>query len=218
MSKKKQRVKYQLDTKGIMDLPFEEIKAILRGADDLIATGGRNLLSKILKGSKDKKLLQYELDKSPVYGFYKDLKIEDITARVDWLIKRGYLEVTYYGRLPVIVYTKMGWEIERDTYSDELLEKLRSLIPGGDYSFVNELKDRNRGMILLLLDKIKNSGEKKFIPLLKAWMDVDYRKVRKEISKVINHLEKEGGLSDKVINFNEYRQRKHPGKQDLDNA
>ncbi|MHB8917582.1 MAG: hypothetical protein ACYC4H_06130 [Desulfocucumaceae bacterium] len=55
----------------------------------------------------------------------------------------------------MIVCTDRDWEIERDTYSDELLEKLRSLIPGGDYSFVNELKDRNRGMILLLLDKIK---------------------------------------------------------------
>jgi len=177
MSKEKQRVGYRLDPKDIKDLPFEEIKAILRGADELIATGGRSLLAKILKGSKDKKLLQYDLNKSPVYGFYKELKIEDITARIDWIIKRGYLEIEYNGRLPVIVYTDRGWEIERDTYSDELLEKLRSLIPGGDYSFVNELKDKNRGMILLLLDKIKKFGEKGFIPILMAWREIDYRKV-----------------------------------------
>jgi len=99
-------------------------------------------------------------------------------------------------------------EIERDTYSDELLEKLRSLIPGGDYSFVNELKDRNRGMILLLLDKIKESGEKGFIPLLKAWREIDYRKVREEISKVINHLDKGDDMPHKVIDLREYRQRK----------
>lgn len=208
MGKKKQRVRYHLDTKDIKDLSFEEIKAILRGADELIATGGRSLLAKILKGSKDKKLLQYGLDKSPVYGFYKELKIEDITARIDWLIKKGYLDIKYSGRLPVIVYTERGWEIERDTYSDELLEKLRSLIPGGDYSFVKELKDRNRGMILLLLDKIKESGEKGFIPLLKAWREIDYRKVREKISNVINHLEKGDGLHDKVINLREYRLRK----------
>ncbi|MFZ5634734.1 MAG: RQC-minor-1 family DNA-binding protein [Bacillota bacterium] len=209
MGKRKQRVRYHLDPKDIKELPFEEIKAILRGADELIATGGRSLLAKILKGSKDKNLLKYGLDKCPVYGFYKELKIEDITARIDWLVKKGYLDIEYSGRLPVIVYTDRGWEIERDTYSDELLEKLRSLIPGGDYSFVNELKDRNRGMILLLLDKIKASGEKGFIPLLKAWSEIDYRKVREEISKVISHLEKGDCLSDKkVINFNEYRFRK----------
>lgn len=80
----------------------------MRGADELIATGGRNLLAKILKGSKDKKLLHYGLDKSPVYGFYKELKIEDITARIDWLIKKGYLDIEYSGRLPVIVYTDRG--------------------------------------------------------------------------------------------------------------
>lgn len=70
MSRKKQRVGYHLAPKDVKNLPFEEIKAILRGADELIAVGGRSLLAKILKGSKDKKLLQYGLDKSPVYGFY----------------------------------------------------------------------------------------------------------------------------------------------------
>jgi len=207
LSRKKQRVSYTLNSKGIKDLPFNEIKAILRGADELIATGGRSLLAKILKGSRDKKLLQYGLDQSPVYGFYKELKVEDITARIDWLIKKGYLDIEYSGRLPVIIYTERGWEIERDTYSDELLEKLWALIPGGDYSFVNELKDRNRGMILLLLDKIKKSGDKGFIPLLQAWGKIDYRKVREKIAKVINHLEKSGDLPDKVIDLREYRLR-----------
>lgn len=205
MSRKRRRVAFTLDSKGIKDLPFDEIKAILRGADELIATGGRSLLAKILKGSKDKKLLQYGLDQSPVYGFYKELKVEDITARIDWLIKKGYLDIEYSGRLPVIIFTDRGWEIERDTYSDELLEKLRSLIPGGDYSFVNELKDRNRGMILLLLEKIKESGDKGFIPLLQAWMEIDYRKVREEIAIVISHLEKNGGLPAKMIDLCEYR-------------
>ena len=122
MSRKEQRVDYTLDPKGIKDLPFTDIKAILRGADELIATGGRSLLAKILKGSRDKKLLQYGLDLNPVYGFYKELKVEDITARIDWLIKKGYLDIEYRGRLPVIIYTERGWEIERDAYSDELLE------------------------------------------------------------------------------------------------
>ncbi|MFZ5647570.1 MAG: RQC-minor-1 family DNA-binding protein [Bacillota bacterium] len=212
MGRKKQRVSYHPETKDIKDIPVEEIKAILRGADDLIATGGRNLLAKILKGSKDKRVFEHGLDKSPVYGFYKGLKIEDITARIDWLIKNGYLSIEYIGRLPVIVYTDTGWEIERDTYSDELLEKLRSLIPGGDYSIVNELKDRNRGMILLLLDKIKASGEKKFIPLLKAWSKTDYRKVREEIAKVVDHLEKSVKSTDKVVDFYEYRLKKESKK------
>ncbi|KWX85007.1 hypothetical protein AMQ83_27385 [Paenibacillus riograndensis] len=38
-------------------LPEHELRAILRAAVDIIAQGGRALLSKILKGSKDRKLM-----------------------------------------------------------------------------------------------------------------------------------------------------------------
>jgi hypothetical protein len=37
------------------------------------------------------------------------------------------------------------------------------------------LKDRDRSMILLLLDKIAATGDRKFIPALKAWKKVDYQ-------------------------------------------
>lgn len=51
----------------ISALSQEEIDAILRAADDIIACGGRTLLAKILKGSKDKKLLQLKFDQNPGY-------------------------------------------------------------------------------------------------------------------------------------------------------
>jgi len=89
----------------------------------------------------------------------------------------------------VLIYTAKGWEFERDTYSDELLAELRALISGEDYSFVNEFKDRNRGMILLLLEKIKISGETGFIPILEVWQKNGYRKVKEAIAKVIRVLE-----------------------------
>lgn len=46
-------------------LPDAELKAILRAADDIIASGGRTLLSQILKGSKSRKLLELGLDRNP---------------------------------------------------------------------------------------------------------------------------------------------------------
>jgi len=189
MTRKKQRVHYHLDTGGITYLPFDEIKAILRAADELIATGGRTLLTKILKGSKDKKVLEYGLDKCPVYGFYSHLTLPEITNRIDHTIRNGLLEIEYSGRLPVIVYSEKGWEIEKETYTDELLQKLTELLGGKDYSFVMELKDRNRGMILLLIEKIRKTNNPAFIPLLKAWQEIDYKKVRAALQRVINYLE-----------------------------
>ena len=167
-----------------------EIAAILRAADELIATGGRTMLSKILKGSRDKKLLEHGLDQCPVYGFYGQLTLSEISHRIDFVIENGYLEIEYSSRLPVIVYTEKGWEIERETYSQELLQKLSDLLSRNDFSFVEELKDRNRGMILLLIDKIRNTGNPNFIPLLRAWQFIEYKNVRHAIQRVINELMK----------------------------
>lgn len=75
MSRKKSRVKVELDSGDVKGLSDEEIKAILRAADELIATGGRNMLAKILKGSKDKKVLEHGLDQCPVYGYYIKQKL-----------------------------------------------------------------------------------------------------------------------------------------------
>ncbi len=188
MGKKVRRVPYRLDPLDAADLSPDEIKAILRGADDLIGSGGRSMLAKILKGSRDKKLLEMKFDENPAYGYYRNLTLAEITARIDRAIIDGYLEIIYSYRLPVLIYTDAGWEIEKETYAEELLNKLRDFLPGGDYSFVQELKDRNRQMILLLLEKIEETGDRRFIPLLKVWADIEYKKVKKAINKVIAAL------------------------------
>ncbi len=57
MGKKVRRVPYRLEPLKETNLSPDEVRAILRGADDLIYSGGRSMLAKILKGSWDKKLL-----------------------------------------------------------------------------------------------------------------------------------------------------------------
>jgi hypothetical protein len=68
MTRPVDRVTYHLDTRGIRSLPAEEIRMILRGADDLIMRGGRHLLTLVLKGSRAKDVLQRSLDQSPAHG------------------------------------------------------------------------------------------------------------------------------------------------------
>ena len=87
MGRKVHRVSVYFNTKGISALPFEEIKYILRGADEIIMQGGRSLLAKILKGAKDKKVIELKLHTSPAYGYFKVLTLDKITARIDWLIR-----------------------------------------------------------------------------------------------------------------------------------
>lgn len=194
MSRKKQKVRYKLDNGGVRHLTHEEIRAVLRAADELIATGGRSMLAKILKGSKDKKVLEYGLNRCPVYGYYRELTLQEITNRIDWMIKKGYLEIEYMGRLPMLVFSKMGWEIERETYAEELFQQFTKFLEDKNYSFVQELKDKNRGMILLLIEKIKQTGNARFIPMMKVWKEIEYRKVQNEIQRAVDYLAKGGTI------------------------
>jgi hypothetical protein len=52
MGRRVRRVPVNLNIDDLRPVPFEEIKVILRGANPIIMSGGRTLLSKILKGSQ----------------------------------------------------------------------------------------------------------------------------------------------------------------------
>jgi hypothetical protein len=189
MSRKRKPVRYQLDAHGIRSLPDAEIRSILRGADDLIMQGGRSLLVKILKGSRSKDVLGRSLDNSPVFGCLQDLPTSEVWKHVDWVILHGYLALEYDGRLPLLIYTPKGWAIERETYAEELFGELKkALTADPDAVDVSQLKDKNRELIWLLLDKLAASGDRRFIPLLLAWEQIDYKKVRQRIRYVIERL------------------------------
>jgi hypothetical protein len=193
MSRKVRRVPYRLDTRGLAEVPHDDLVAILRGADHLIMHGGRNLLSKILKGSRERRVLELGLDRSPVYGYFRDLPLPDVLARIDWAIVHGFLDIDYDYRLPLLRFTDEGWEIERETYARELLRGFDDLLARGPGPYDMEyLVDRNRGMILLLLDMVEATGEPKYIPLLQDWAKVDYKKVRQRIHRVIGRLNAQG--------------------------
>jgi hypothetical protein len=70
MGKRVHRVRYHLDAKNINHLPQDELHRILRAADPLIMSGGRSMLAKVLKGSKEKKLLEHNLNTNPAYGYF----------------------------------------------------------------------------------------------------------------------------------------------------
>jgi hypothetical protein len=189
VTKKVRRVPCSLDAEGINQLSHGDLVAILRGADDLIMRGGRSILAKLLKGSRERRLLELGLDKSPAYGYFKGLPVEDVMARIDWTIQSGYLTLEYDYRLPLLVYTDRGWEIEKETYAAELLQGFDRILDSGTTTFDMEyLKDRDRAMILRLLDMVEATRDPEYIPLLRAWQQLDYRKVRERIQGVIESL------------------------------
>ena len=70
MSRRVNRIPVVLDTGNVKELSPEDIKMILRAADPCIMKAERNMLAKILKGSKDKKVLELKLEECSAYGYY----------------------------------------------------------------------------------------------------------------------------------------------------
>lgn len=192
---RRQRIRFELDAGEISALQPEAVRAILRAADELIATAGRSMLVKILKGSKDKKVLEYKLDRCPAYGYYHNLTMEEIGKRVDYMIVKKYLRIEYSGRLPMLEFTDKGWEIERETYTKEWYDRFKDAVESKvlHLDMFEELKIVNRQVVFGLLDKIKESGDKRYIPLLEVWRKGEVRKVREKIGGVIARLENERG-------------------------
>jgi hypothetical protein len=178
-----------LNVRGLTDIPDSELHAILRGADDIIGQGGRSLLTNILRGSKSKPVLDKGLDESPVYGYFRHLSRDDTLARIDWAILSRYLRIEDGAHLPVLVFTEKGWTIAREIRANELLQEILAAVGDGPPYRMEHLKDRDRGMILLLLDKIETTGHAKAIPALHAWVEIEYKKVRLRINEVIRRLE-----------------------------
>lgn len=186
---RKKRIHYCLDPVDERSAPTEEeIKAILRAADELIYSGGRSMLAKILKGSKDKKLLEMKLDRCPSYGYYGNITINDITKRIDWMILNDYLKIDYNGRLPMIVFANKGWETYQPVYAAELFHQTRDVTDEASQEMIQQLKCTNREVVKLLLKKIGESKNSGFIKFLTKWEQEEVKKVRLLILRTIEEL------------------------------
>lgn len=190
MSKKVRRVPVILDAGEIKDLPQEDIRMILRGADELISTGGRSRLAKILKGSKDKRIFEYKLNECPAYGYYQDMKLDDISKCIDWMIKKDYLRIEYDYRLPLLVFSEKGWQIEKETFAQELYQRMCLDVEEKKACVIFEMKEVNRQVVMCVLDKIEKEGTEEFLPYLEAWKMLEVKKVAARISEVENKISK----------------------------
>lgn len=190
MSRKVRRVPVSLDAGEIKDLPQEDIRMILRGADELISTGGRSMLAKILKGSKDKKIFEYKLNECPAYGYYQDMKLDDISKCIDWMIKKDYLRIEYDYRLPLLVFSEKGWQIEKETFAQELYQRMCLDVEEKKARVLFEMKEVNRQVVMCVLDKIEKDGTKEFLPYLEAWKMLEVKKIAARIAEVENKISK----------------------------
>lgn len=71
---------------------------------------GATLTAKVLKGSKDKKIKQFELDQLSTYGLMKERTVKQITEFIHFLIAEGYLS-TGSDRFPILKLTQKAADV-----------------------------------------------------------------------------------------------------------
>lgn len=192
MGRKRSRASYQLTSVDEMIKPDDdELRCILRAADEIIMRAGRDMLAKILKGSKDKKVLAHGLDQSPAYGCFNDRTLAEITKMIDWTIGSRYLAVKYDWRLPLIVFGAKGWELYKPIYAEEL-HQLILHTNEDEYvlTLIERLKNTNREIVLILLEQIAASKNIGVIGFLEKWKKTEVKKVRARINWTVSEIRK----------------------------
>ena len=186
MSRHDHRVPFHLDSGNVKSLPPEDIAAILRAAHDIVGSGGRSLLTKILRGSRQADVVKYEHDLNPSYGYFCALSEADVLARIDWTIRQRYLRIVYQGKLPVLELTFGGWEIEVGTLGDEILARFDSLLADSAAPYALDfLKGIHRDVATYVLLGIRLTHRYHYLPILTAWRRTS-RRLRDDIQSVID--------------------------------
>ncbi len=88
----------------------------------------------------------------------------------------------------MLIFSEKGWEIERETFAEELFQRFCQDVEEKKAIVIFEMKDVNRQVVFDVLEKIRSTGDADFIPLLEAWKTMEVHKVSERIGDVLKTL------------------------------
>ena len=117
-----------LDNRELKDITIEAQK-ILSCVYRMEGRYGTTLVSQVLSGSRNKKVLNFGLDRLSTYGIMKDHTEKDIKQRISFLIAEGYLTLTE-SQYPVVRLTKKSLPVlkgKEKVYSLENIKVIKNV-------------------------------------------------------------------------------------------
>ena len=178
-----------LDTTGVKEVDDDELAAILHAATSVVHQGGRKQLTLLLKGSRDKSLIAHGLNENESYGALSHLTIEQISHRVDWAIKMGYLEYYYEWRQPLLAFTERGWELERPVVVEGYYRDFAHDVETGEHAMAERMTDIKADIQRDVLTLIAERCDRRAIPHLTAWSEHAFKRTAKKIAWAIRTIE-----------------------------
>ena len=128
------------DTRESTDVT-EDVQKVLSCVIRMGQRFGKTMISQVLTGSRNKKVLEFKFDKLPTYGIMKGQNAKDISDFIEFIISENYLGVEngqfptiYVGELgkdvltgQVQVFRKVSVATKQITKDSPLFEELRAL-------------------------------------------------------------------------------------------
>ena len=170
-----------LDSAGT-SVSQEELAIILHGALNVVHGGGRAQLVGLLKGSRNKRLLELGLDADDSYGALSHLTRDEISHKVDWAIEQGYLDYYYEWRQPLLMYTERGWELERPVVVEDYYEQFCGDVEDGEFRMAQRMTDIKYDIQLDAIDLIAQRCDESCFAHLDAWSSQTTKRIRKKIA------------------------------------
>ena len=96
----------------------------------------------------------------------------------------------------MLVDGERGWAIERETYADELLERLDTLIADSDADALADLSwltERNPEVLRLMITRIEDSQDSKYLPALQRWKKSASRRTGHHLRAAVRALREANG-------------------------
>ena len=169
-----------LDSGGV-DVSPEELAVILHGANSVIHRGGRSQLVKLLKGSRDKKILELGLDADDSYGALSHLTLKEIAHRVDWAIVKGYLDYYYEWRQPLLMFTERGWELEKPVVVEGYYQQFCRDVDDGEMRMAERMVGIKNDVQLGIIELIGQRCDERCFEHLETWSGKTTKRIRKKI-------------------------------------
>ena len=98
-----------LDDRELVDVTTET-QMVLSCLKRMGENYGKQLLMKVLAGSKDQKIKQFQFDRLSTYGLLRNLSQKNILQLIDYLISSGYL-LAASGEYPVLKVSDLGVQV-----------------------------------------------------------------------------------------------------------
>ncbi|MEO1768210.1 DNA helicase RecQ [Candidatus Enterococcus ferrettii] len=127
------------DSREVIDITTDAQK-VLSCVKRMGERFGKGLVAKVLTGSKDQKITQWQFEQLSTYGLMRDWSQKEVTQLIDYLTAEGYFTLTE-GQFPLLTISPLGINVllgkkqvtrkqnavKTLQVDDELFEELRSL-------------------------------------------------------------------------------------------